>query len=311
MRYFSVRFCQSACHSLSLAFGLVAGMGAWMIAPALGFSGDRPNLAAPIVINPMDGAIAPTPIEFQIAQQLNFNVDNVRPSRGRAGGFSRGNACFENATEASSPIALVPLDTSTDFARLRVETTVDAQPTFYVFLPEMDKSPEFGELLIFEQSEDNMEAIVHSQTLPLPQAVGAGSIPINIADDFALEMGITYRWTVEVLCSLEDRSSNVFAEGWVERVEPSDGLSAMLVQSEPELYPELYATAGHWYDALEALATLRQRNPNNPTLQNDWAGLLSSVNLGDIANYPLLNPVFPIPEQPTSHNIDATPTVGG
>ena len=311
MRYLPIRFCKSVRHSLSISLGLMASIAPWMLTPAMGYSSDRLNSIA-LTAEPLDGAIAPIPselniIEMQIAQQLNFNVDNVRPSRGRAGGFSRGNACFDDPTEAVSPIALVPIDLSTNFGRLRVETTVDDQPTFYIFLPDMDKEPTFGELLIFEQDADSFETIVHSQIIPLPQATGAGSMPVNLVDDFTLETDTTYRWTVEVLCSLEDRSSNVFAEGWVERVEPGDGLMAVLDQADPALHPELYATAGHWYDALEALATLWQENPSDSTLRNAWIGLLSSVNLEDVANYPLLNPVPPVPDQPASNETETAP----
>ncbi|MEO1208208.1 MAG: DUF928 domain-containing protein [Cyanobacteria bacterium J06638_20] len=311
MRYFPIWFCKSIRHSLSVSFGLVAGLAPWILAPAMGYSGDRLNPIEPPA-GQLDGAIVPIPgelniIEMQIAQQLNFNVDNVRPSRGRAGGFSRGNACFDDQTEALSPVALVPIDLSTNFGRLRVETTVDDQPTFYIFLPDMDKEPTFGELLIFEQDADSFETIIHSQLIPLPQTTSPGYIPVNLADDFTLETDTTYRWTVEILCSLEDRSSNVFAEGWVERVEPSDGLTAVLDQADPALHPELYATAGHWYDTLEALATLWQENPNDSTLRNAWIELLTSVNLDDVANYPLLNPASPVPDQPASSETEAAP----
>lgn len=294
------------CYRFSFALGLVTGLLSWSANPALAY-----GAGTPIVAEPPIEAIAPRSSRFQLAQQLNFNVNNVRPSRGRSGGFSRGSACFTNPAESSPPVALVPVDTSTEFERIRVETTVDAQPTFFVFLPEMDKVPEAGELLIFEQAPNNTEIIVHTQLVPLPQTAGAGFIPVNFSDGFALDVDKTYRWTFEVLCSTEDRSSNVFAEGWVERVDPGDGLVAMLAQSDPELYPELYATAGHWYDTLESLVALWQENPGSPVLENDWVSLLSSVNLGDLASYPLLDAEASPAQESVPNGTGAGSDVGG
>jgi|GEM_PF-1711595 len=305
MRHFFPRFGQSACCQWLLSLGLVTGMMPLAIAPALGYGNSRPTSAQSV-----GGAIAPPSLEFQLAQQLNFNVDNIRPSRGRTGGFARGNACFNNPADVVSPVALVPIDRSTNFERVRVETTVDTQPTFYVFVPEMDKLPETGELVIFEQANDNTETIVHEQIVPLPQTARAGFMPVQISDDFTLEAEMTYRWTVEFLCSVEDRASNVFAEGWVERVDPGEGLVAMLAQSDPERHPELYAIAGHWYDTVESLVSLWQEQPNDPTIQADWEGLLSSVNLEDFVDYPLLDPPTLPAQLPASRGAESSLNIG-
>ncbi len=42
--------------------------------------------------------------------------------------------------------------------------------------------------------------------------------------------------------------------------------------------------------ALSAIASLR-RTADNPTLQNDWLALLTSVDLQKIANQPLIQPL--------------------
>jgi hypothetical protein len=51
--------------------------------------------------------------------------------------------------------------------------------------------------------------------------------------------------------------------------------------------PNLYAQAGLWYDALAALASLRQSQPQNPAFVTEWRELLGAVNLEALANQPI------------------------
>lgn len=277
---------------LAVSLGCITGC--WLGDASVGWGegGDRLSAPALAAAPPATTPRPPLSQPLQLAQQLNFNVDNVRPSRGRSGGFARGNACYENPTEATPPTALVPLDVSAEFAQLRVETTVSAQPTFYVFLPTMDVTPQTGELAILAQGDNNTETLVHEQRITIPEQAQGVIVPVNLENDFALTVGQTYRWTLQLMCdaTLGDQASNPFAEGWIERVEPGEGLAAMLAQTDPTQHPELYATAGHWYDALASLAMLRRDDPSDPSLRSDWVTLLESVNLGEFADHPFLVP---------------------
>lgn len=75
---------------------------------------------------------------------------------------------------------------------------------------------------------------------------------------------------------------------WVSRVEPDAKLVNALSQATASDRPQLYADEGYWYDALANLATLLQANPTSASLKQDWAELLSSVGLTQVANLPLV-----------------------
>ena len=50
----------------------------------------------------------------------------------------------------------------------------------------------------------------------------------------------------------------------------------------------IYAASGLWYDALDELVSLRMAQPGDEGLLQQWSNLLTSVNLGALANQPLL-----------------------
>jgi len=232
---------------------------------------------------------APTVPSFQIAQRLNFRVDNIRTSPSRIGGFARGDACFRDSAEAQRPIALFPITAEETVpgeatAPIGVATTVEAHPTFFVYVPEL--GVDNGEFTLWSEDQSDVLAIKNIQ---LPAQ--AGVIPIAVPEDVSLEVGKTYYWTLEVLCNEDDRSRNTFVEGLVQRVPPTATLVSRLEQVEPRDRLFLYVNAGLWYEALTTLAQLRTQDPTDTSLQADWETLLDSANLDGVADAPLLYPV--------------------
>lgn len=158
-------------------------------------------------------------------------------------------------------------------------------PTLLVYVPET--SAESLELTL--ENEDGTE-IFYQQTLTTPAS--AGIVQLNLADyaPVPLERGNLYRWYVSLICDTEDRSRNAVVAGWVESVEPDPTLINSLQQADPQDRPRLYAEAGIWHDALQALADLHQSQPQDAMLTADWQALLQSVGLdAAIAEAPLIN----------------------
>jgi hypothetical protein len=114
----------------------------------------------------------------------------------------------------------------------------------------------------------------------LPQPVQPGVQRIRLADHgVKLEPGIHYKWFVTVVVDSARRSRDVLAGGTIERVELSPEVSARLAGAPPETLPMIYAEAGLWYDALGAIADLLERTPNDPTIREGRAQLLSQAGL--------------------------------
>jgi hypothetical protein len=114
----------------------------------------------------------------------------------------------------------------------------------------------------------------------LPQPVHPGVQRIRLADHgVKLEPGIQYKWFVTVVVDSARRSRDVLAGGTIERVELSPEVSARLAGARPETLPMIYAEAGLWYDALGAIADLLERTPNDPTIREGRAQLLSQAGL--------------------------------
>ncbi|KAM3107210.1 DUF928 domain-containing protein [Phormidesmis sp. 146-20] len=88
-----------------------------------------------------------------------------------------------------------------------------------------------------------------------------------------------YRWSVSLIRSEDERSTNPTYQAWIQRVQLSakETKQFRLANSDRDR-AMLYAQSGYWYDALTAIATPYISKPN-PTLQSDLALLLDQVGL--------------------------------
>lgn len=260
--------------SLHVGLSLITGL--LVASPGWAYSVSENGMRSPHVVP-----------SLQIAQRLTFRVPNITGSPSRIGGFARGEACFTDSINAQRPIALIPLPSEqTNPPLVPLAKTVEAHPTFFVYLPNMGVAT--GEFVVWSEDQSN---ILTEQRIPLPQE--AGVIPVRVPEALTLETGITYYWTLEVLCNEDDRSRNAVVEGLVQRIEPETTLLSQLNQAQPRDRPSLYANAGYWYETLASLAKLRYDNPADVTLQADWESLLESVNLDGVAEAALLEPATP------------------
>lgn len=193
------------------------------------------------------------------------------PSRRVPGGV-RGSACKAGAQKLT---ALTP--------EWDPQVVSSSTPTFLFYVPLA--SAQALEFVL----QDEAGNLVYQQTYaPAPRS---GVIRINPAADPAspvMQVGKPYYWAFSMVCDRTDRSRDVMVDGEIQRVEPDAALAAKLAITDGYDRAALYAASGFWHDALTTLVDLRQANPNDGSLQEDWQDLLRSVGLSSIAQEPLL-----------------------
>lgn len=226
---------------------------------------------------PILGLAQPTPpnrsgsdrIQIRFQQQESDGSDRGRPGR-RGGTGSRGDC----------PPVEVPLTALMPATNLG--SSVEAHPTLWFYVPY--KSDQVGEGEFSLQDEQNND--VYRTNFTLPETPGI--VGFSLASAAPLEVNKKYQWYVKLYCSGQKSSAPVFIRGWVERVALKPELERQLqTASTPRDRIALYAQNGIWYTALSELAKLRRGEPQNATLNNDWANLLREVGLENLVQKPI------------------------
>ena len=158
--------------------------------------------------------------------------------------------------------------------------TVNDRPDLFVYVPE--NSAAKAELIISDR-DDNQ---IYYGSLPTP--VEEGILTIRLPKSLDLQVSKQYKWKFVLVCSLEDYSNKVEAQGWIERVEPGANLPSNMDRLQPIERLNLYAEAGIWHETLATLANLRLENPEDFNLSQQWTDLLESMGLDTVAQVPLL-----------------------
>ncbi|MBC7882083.1 MAG: DUF928 domain-containing protein [Anaerolineae bacterium] len=196
----------------------------------------------------------------------------------RQGAAKRGPGC---STPRKSLAALLP-DTN-------LGLVVAEQPTFFWFMPNVE-TPEPAEIEFVLSATDgkglDIDPPLYNTRFSSKGLSGISNLTVP-ADRPSLEVGRDYRWSLSIICNLEDRSQDEEVSGWIRRIAPDPALATKLEKAEPTEYPAIYAEAGLWFDALRYLAALRRQSNNDTTLTSDWSSLLKAVGLVQVADKPL------------------------
>jgi hypothetical protein len=164
-----------------------------------------------------------------------------------------------------------------------VGLTIADYPAFSWYVPQ--NSATAAEFVLLDQANSEIYKTV------VPVANQPGVVSLSLPTDGTvppLVVGKSYRWYFSLICDPLDRSADTFTSGWVQRIEPSSSLAQALTTAATEEKPDIYAKAGIWYEAVATLIKLRQEQPQNVALLNQWQTLLKSVGLEKIADQPLL-----------------------
>lgn len=234
-------------------------------------------------------------------------ADRRRPNDRPKGGASRGGC--SSASDQPPLTALVPIVSTTNVANesepsgsdLGVEPanssyeavanlTTQPHPDFWFYVPYvLDGSIPLK--FVLQDKDDNLVY----QTEVAPVANSAGIVQMSLPDTLApLAEGEAYHWFFIAQC---DSRTPVFVEGWIERTPMTADMRSQLAQASPRDQAALYANSGIWQDALDTLVTLYTTNPSSPTLQEDWAELLTSAGLAEVAAEQFLGDVSTPPQR--------------
>ncbi|QDL06566.1 hypothetical protein DP113_00375 [Brasilonema octagenarum UFV-E1] len=212
------------------------------------------------------------------------------PGGRRYGGASRGQC----PVAKPGLTALVPLiEQPTSVMNVWGQTTAE-RPTFWFYTPYAKGSAYPADFVLLD-AESNL---VYRQdiTLPTEPGVMSVSLPTSVSP---LTTDKQYRWFLNVYCDSplggsltehrQKQQSPIYVEGVIQRVNLKAAIVQQINQAQPRQQVAIYASNGIWYEALTTVAQLRQKNPQDVTLEQEWQDLLSSIGLSDFASKPLIS----------------------
>jgi hypothetical protein len=157
--------------------------------------------------------------------------------------------------------------------------TVQEQPSLYWYLSKSTTYP--IDLTIIDNQ--TIRPLVEKR---LSGPIQPGVQRVQLADfGLRLSPGVPYRWSVALVVDPENRSRDILAAGFIERVALPEVRRAQLAGAGKARAPYIYAEAGLWYDSLAAISELIDAAPNDPLLRKQRAALLEQVQLAEVAQY--------------------------
>jgi hypothetical protein len=173
------------------------------------------------------------------------NVRYVPPSRRGAPARTQGGGSRGCALESTPVTILAPAD--------HVGLTTQARPKLFWYSANDSMLP--MQISLVEPGVSEPIWVTEVQT------GAAGFNQVQLPDTVPeLVVGRRYRWTVTRLCNIRRPSNNIYARGWIERVNPDAIAQAATGLSSGDRV-NAYAEAGLWYDAvMQAVAQSQDRN---------------------------------------------------
>jgi hypothetical protein len=157
--------------------------------------------------------------------------------------------------------------------------TVSAQPRLYWYVSENVDIP--AELTVVDKhSADPLLEL--SVAAPIQRGIHALDLE---QQGIRLEPGVRYEWYVALVVDPQQRSNDIVAGGEIEFVSPAADLEGNLASAGEGSGPVIYAEAGIWYDAIDAVSLLIAQNPTDAARREQRAALLDQVGLGQAAAY--------------------------
>jgi len=98
-----------------------------------------------------------------------------------------------------------------------------------------------------------------------------------------LKPDVLYEWSVAIVPDAENRSKDVIAKGVIKRISAPGDLDKKIENTSDTEKAAVYAEAGIWYDALEAISNAIDAQPDDASLREQRASLLKQVGLPEAA----------------------------
>jgi Domain of Unknown Function (DUF928) len=211
-----------------------------------------------LILIAIAGLISSSVADVAFAQKF---IPKNRGLPGRREGSGTRGACLQTK---GSVVAMMPTTNS--------GTTISETPTFSWSIPVTQPTTAYFVLI------DDRQREVYSTEVAI---AGQPSI-LSLTVPKSLSVGKAYRWKFGITCDIDDPSSNMVTEGWIDRIELTDDLRQQL-KGTPAEQAAVYAKEGIWFDAASTLLKLRQEQPQNAAIAEQWKQLLESVQLGQFA----------------------------
>ena len=160
-------------------------------------------------------------------------------------------------------------------------TTAD-YPIFWFYTPYTSEEVDSIE---FSLHDRDMTTTLYRTSVQLPKTPGVIGIPLPPDPESSLKVNESYHWYFVINCEPKETfERDIVLDGWVKRVQPN---SKFENQSD-----------AIWHDELTSLAKLYLSDSQNAEVKNNWAKLLTSIGLEELAQEP---PIEPAILKPISH----------
>lgn len=217
-------------------------------------------------------------------QKVKGGLRYIPPKLPARGGLQRSQGAGSRGTEGDVLVTLL-----TPSPQQAIGQTISGHPTFYwnVSFPPDPKKPQvkptFPVTLDFTLVRRGVPQPLVYQRIQVNQlGVVKLEMPKNLPQ---LELGTEYRWTVSIVKDPIRRSMNPTFQSFITRVPLTPELNQKLKATTSDRdRAAIYAEAGLWYDALNAIGASYLSKPNDPAIRADFFSLLDQVGLPKIAN---------------------------
>ncbi|WP_375515757.1 DUF928 domain-containing protein [uncultured Nostoc sp.] len=242
-----------------------------LITIGLFLMGTQPTIA-------QSNANIPRPTNRSKLQRIIFKppLNQGKPKFTLSAGSRSNWQCPQDATSTTTSsnqipvMSVVPTDSNYGL-------TIAEHPTFLVYLPQTSAKQVVLSLI----TEDNQ---LYSQSFILIKGE-PGIIGIKSADSSPpLQVGKNYQWALALICGEKPSPNDPVITSWVHRV----ALPQLQSQQRTTLEQvDAYSEEGIWYDAVIALAQIKNTQPDNQVIADTWTDFLKSVGLEAIATQSL------------------------
>jgi hypothetical protein len=158
-----------------------------------------------------------------------------------------------------------------------VALTTQAQPSLFWFQSKPAKAK-------FEVTVVEPKKPKPLLSLAAPEADKPGIHRVKLAKyKVELQPDVAYEWSVAIVPDAENRSRDVIAKGVLKRISPPGDLASRVEKADDLERAAIYAEAGIWYDAFEAVSNAIDAHPDDASLRAQRASLLRQVGLPEAA----------------------------
>lgn len=152
--------------------------------------------------------------------------------------------------------------------------TSTAQPLLYWSLSTIESSAK----LQLEISNEETGEILVSESLNMPANPGMQEISLSELN-VRLAENTTYQWILILQPDANNPALDKFASAKIKYIKPDTAFVNALKNAKDSNKANLYASKGYWYEALNEVITMKERHPDNDSIQKAYKSLLAQAGI--------------------------------